>query len=152
LGFSASHKEQDCSHGRTMLQWSTTARASQPRVSALSGSDGSKCSRWPRFNARGPISYATFIIGCVIQARIPMPRCAPPVTGVMTQQRKQSHDDEKSRHRRIDNDAGCDLRTCICARGRIVHPGLARSDRPLGPATATRLQYFLSGDGDADGR
>jgi hypothetical protein len=75
-----------------------------------------------------------------------------PAIGMMTQQRKQSHDDEKSRPCRIDNDAGCDLRTCICRRGRIVHPGLARSDRPLGPATATRLQCFLSGDGDADGR
>jgi hypothetical protein len=70
----------------------------------------------------------------------------------MTQQRKQSHGDEKSRPCRIDNDAGCDLRSRICGRGRIVRPGLARSDRPLGPATATRLQCFLSGDGDADGR
>jgi hypothetical protein len=70
----------------------------------------------------------------------------------MTQQRKQSHDHEKSRPCRIDNDAGCDLRSRICGRGRIVRPGLARSDRPLGPATATRLQCSLSGDGDADGR
>jgi hypothetical protein len=70
----------------------------------------------------------------------------------MTQQRKQSHDHEKYRPCRIDNDAGCDLRSRICGRGRIVRPGLARSDRPLGPATATRLQCFLSGDGDADGR
>jgi hypothetical protein len=31
--------------------------------------------------------------------------------------------------------------------GRIVHPGFARSDRPLGPASATCLQCFLFGDG-----
>ena len=87
-------------------------------------------------------SYPTFIIGCVMQARIPMPRCASPG------QRKHSHDDEKSRPCRLDNDAGCDLRTCICGRGRIVHSGLARCERPLGPATATRLQRLLSGDAD----
>jgi hypothetical protein len=75
-----------------------------------------------------------------MQARIPMPGCASPW------QRKQSHDDEKSRFYRIDNDTGCDLRTCICGRGRIVHSGLARCDRPLGPAIATRLQCLLSGD------
>jgi hypothetical protein len=89
-------------------------------------------------------SYLAFIIACSIRTRIPMPRCAPPG------QRKQSHDNEKSRPCRIDNDAGCDLRTCICGRGRIIHPGLARCDRPLGPAIATRLQCVLSGD--ADGR
>jgi hypothetical protein len=49
--------------------------------------------------------------------------------GAMTERRKQSHDDEKSRPRRINDDASCDLRTCICERGRIAHPGLARSDR-----------------------
>jgi hypothetical protein len=75
-----------------------------------------------------------------------------PERGLMTQQRKQSHDDEKSHSRRIDDDAGCDLRTFICACGRIGLPGLARRDGPLGSASATCLQCFLSGDGDADGR
>jgi hypothetical protein len=75
-----------------------------------------------------------------------------PERGLMTQQRKQSHDDEKSHSRRIDDDAGCDLRTFICACGRIGLPGLARRDRPFGSASATCLQCFLSGDGDADGR
>ena len=75
-----------------------------------------------------------------------------PETGVMTQQRKQSHDDEKSRSRRIDNDAGYDFRTFICACGWIRLPGLARNDRPLGPASAPCLQCFLSGDGATDGR
>ena len=70
----------------------------------------------------------------------------------MTQQRKQSHDEEKSRPRRIDTDAGCDLRTCICARGRIAHAALDRSGRPIGPTSGTRLQCFLSGEGDAGGR
>jgi hypothetical protein len=74
-------------------------------------------------------------------------------SGIMTQQRKQSHDDEKSRPRRIDNDAGCDLRTGICARGRIEHAVLARGDRPLRPAASgTRFQCFRSADGDADGQ
>jgi hypothetical protein len=103
-------------------------------------------------HAGRPCSYATAIKGCVIQARIPMSRCVPPGgRGVMTQQRKQSHDKENSRVRRVDNDAGCDLRICICARGRIVRPGMARSGRPLRPASATR-QCFLSEVGDADGR
>jgi hypothetical protein len=31
--------------------------------------------------------------------------------------------------------------------GRTVHPGFARSDRPLGPASATCHQCFLFGDG-----
>jgi hypothetical protein len=31
-----------------------------------------------RFNAGRSDFYAAFIIGCVIQARIPMPRCALP--------------------------------------------------------------------------
>ena len=77
-----------------------------------------------------PHFYAAFIIGCVIQARIPMPRCASfRKRGVMTQQRKQSHDDKRSRPRRIDNDAGGDLRTCIPR---------ARPDRtPQRPAART---------------
>jgi hypothetical protein len=109
--------------------------------------------RAPRFNARRPVSYATLIIGCLIQARIPMPPMRIfPETRNDDKQRNRSHDDEKSRPRRIDNDAGCDLRTCIRAGRRIAHPGLARSYRPLGPANATCLQCFLSGDGDADGR
>ena len=70
----------------------------------------------------------------------------------MTQQRKQSHDDQKSRSRRIDDDAGCDLRTFICACGRIGLPGLASRDRPLGSTSATCLQCFLSGNGAADSR
>ena len=75
-----------------------------------------------------------------------------PETGVMTQQRKQSHDNEQSRPDRIDSDAGCDLRTFICACGRIGLPGLASRDRPLGSTSATCLQCFLSGNGAADGR
>jgi hypothetical protein len=75
-----------------------------------------------------------------------MPRCAPlGKRGVMIQQRKQSHDEEKSRPRRIDNDASCSLGTCICARGRILHAELERCDRPLRPASQTRLH-------DAEGR
>jgi hypothetical protein len=70
----------------------------------------------------------------------------------MTQQRKQSHDNEQSRPDRIDSDAGCDLRTFICACGRIGLPGLASRDRPLGSASATCLQCFLSGNGAADSR
>jgi hypothetical protein len=74
--------------------------------------------------------------------RIPMARCASPG------QRRQSHDDEKSCPRSIDNDAGYDLRTCICGCGRIAHSGSARCGRPLGPVTATRLRRHLSGDAD----
>jgi hypothetical protein len=72
--------------------------------------------------------------------------------GVMTQRGKQSHDDENFRPRRIDNDAGYDLWARIRARCRIVYPGLGRSDRPLGPASATCLQCLPSDDGDADSR
>lgn len=78
----------------------------------------------PRFNAGWPDSYPTFIIGYVIQARIPMRRCSG--RGVMTQQRKQSHDDEKFCPHHIDDDADRDRRTCIRAGGRIVHPGSQR--------------------------
>ena len=110
------------------------------------------CSGPPRFKAGRPDSYATFIIGCVIQACIPMPRCAPPGNRDDDCRRKQSHDDEKSRPRRIDSDAGCDLGVYICARDRIVHPASASSDRPLRPASRTSPRCFLSSDSDADGR
>jgi hypothetical protein len=70
----------------------------------------------------------------------------------MTQQRKQRHDDEKSRFSRIDNDVGCDLRTGICARGRIERAVFARSDPPLRPAASGTRFCFRAGDGDADGR
>jgi hypothetical protein len=42
-------------------------------------------------------------------------------SGIQTQQERQSHDEE-SRLNRIDNHAGCDLGTGICARDRIECP------------------------------
>jgi hypothetical protein len=69
--------------GTGLLTWPHNAAmvdcgAGIPWVSALSGSDGGRCSRSPRFMPGRSDSYATLIIGCVIQARIPMPRCTPP--------------------------------------------------------------------------
>src|ERR1700675_3518399 len=61
-----------------------------------------------------------------------------PMIGDSHTPRKQGHA-EKFRFSRIYNDAGCDLRTGICAPGRIERAVLARSDRPLGPASGARL-------------
>jgi hypothetical protein len=89
--------------------------------------------------------------GRLNQARIPMPRRASPCDRDSETARKQSHD-EKSRFCRIDNDAGCDLRTGACGHGSTEAAVLAQSDRPLSPASGTRLQCFRSGDRDANGR
>jgi hypothetical protein len=70
---------------------------------------------------------------------------------ILTQPRKQNYD-EKSRLSRIDNDAGCDLRTGFCGHGRTEGAVLAQSDRPLRPASGLRLQCLRSGRRDSDGR
>jgi hypothetical protein len=96
-------------------------------------------------------SYIESLNGRLNHARIPMPRCASPCDRDSETARKQSHD-EKSRFCRIVNDAGCDLRTGACGHGRTEGAVLAQSDRPLSPASGTRLQCFRSGDRDANGR
>ena len=74
-----------------------------------------------------------------------------PTIGDSHTARKQNYD-EKSRLSRIDNDAGCDLRTGFCGHGRTEGAVLAQSDRPLRPASGLRLQCLRSGRRDRDGR
>src|SRR5437879_11426167 len=52
-----------------------------------------------------------------------MPRCAFPGDGGSDAKRKQSY--EKSHFSRIDNDAGCNLRTGVCGNRRTERAVLA---------------------------
>src|SRR5258706_3008373 len=79
-----------------------------------------------------------------------MPRCVIPGDRDSGTTRKNSHD-KKSHLDRIDNDAGCDLRTGVCGHGRTERALLARSDWRLRPASGPSLQCFRSGNGGADG-